>query len=56
MAVTDFAEAGYDVKLRVYPKVGHVFPLNRGEELRKALDFVLDRASWQDGTGAKAGD
>ncbi len=42
-AVNDFAEAGYGVELRIYPKVGHTFPLERDEELRKALKFVLRR-------------
>ncbi|MCK4873078.1 MAG: alpha/beta hydrolase fold domain-containing protein [Phycisphaerales bacterium] len=39
----DFDEAGYDVKLRVYPGVGHTFPRQRTAELRRALKFVLPR-------------
>ena len=40
-AAKDFTEAGYDVELRVYPNVGHTFPLDQDVELRKALRFVL---------------
>ena len=43
MAAKDFAAAGFKTKVRVYPKVGHRFPINRDTELRKALDFVLQR-------------
>jgi predicted esterase len=42
-AVADFAAAGYMVQLRIYPGVGHRFPISREEELRKALAFVLSR-------------
>lgn len=40
-AVTDFEAAGLKVALRVIDGVGHVYPPNRAEELRKALQFVL---------------
>ena len=42
-AAKAFAAAGYDVKLRVYPDVGHRFPKDRDRELREALAYVLDR-------------
>lgn len=40
-AAEDFEKAGYEVKLDVYPDVGHEFPKSRGQELRDALEFVL---------------
>ena len=40
-AAKDFATAGYEVRLRVCPRVGHEFPLNRDVELLKAVRFVL---------------
>jgi len=42
-AARDFGLAGYDVEFRIYPGVGHAFPRNRDEELRKALRYVLGR-------------
>jgi predicted esterase len=43
LAVQDFTAAGFAVKLRVYPGVGHTFPRDWAQEAREALDFVLDR-------------
>ncbi len=40
-AARDFEAAGYAVGLRVYPGVGHSFPLDPESELRKALAFVM---------------
>jgi predicted esterase len=42
-AVKDYAAAGYAARCRIYPKVAHSFPIRRDEELREALDFVLQR-------------
>ena len=42
-AAEDFAAAGFDVKLRIYPGVGHTFPKNTVEELHDALEYVLER-------------
>lgn len=43
VAAQDYRAAGYEATYRVYPEVGHRFPIERDEELRKALDFVLQR-------------
>jgi len=43
LAVEEFTAAGFAAKLRIYPNVGHQFPTSRDEELREALDFVLQR-------------
>ena len=43
VAAKDYAAAGFETGLCVYPDVGHRFPINRDEELRKALAFVLQR-------------
>jgi len=43
VAAQDYAAAGYETKFRIYPDVGHRFPIERDEELRKALEFVLQR-------------
>lgn len=43
LAVKDFMAAGFAVKLRVYPDVGHTFPKDWEREAREALDFVLDQ-------------
>ena len=40
-AAEDFEVAGYTVKLRIYPGVGHTFPRFTNRELGKALKFVL---------------
>lgn len=40
-AAEDFEQAGYDVKLEIYPDVGHEFPKSRAQELRDALSYVL---------------
>jgi predicted esterase len=42
-AVEDFTKAGFVVKPRIYPAVGHAFPTDMVEEIQDALDFVLDR-------------
>jgi predicted esterase len=42
-AAADFAEAGYEVEIRVFPGVGHTFPRNTNRELGKALRFALGR-------------
>jgi len=39
----DFAALGFPSKVRIYPKVAHRFPKERDDELRKALEFVLER-------------
>ena len=39
----DYAAAGFETKVRIYPKVGYAFPLNRDTELRTAISFVLQR-------------
>ncbi len=39
-AAKDFAAAGYDAEVVVYPDVGHAFPQDALGELRQALDFV----------------
>ncbi|MCC7141353.1 MAG: prolyl oligopeptidase family serine peptidase [Candidatus Eisenbacteria bacterium] len=36
-----FSRAGYRVRLKTYPGVGHSFPPNHVAELRSALEFVL---------------
>jgi phospholipase/carboxylesterase len=36
-------EAGFAVKLRIYPEVGHSYPSGHDRELRRALGFVLRR-------------
>ncbi len=41
-AVEAFKRAGYAVKKRIYPGVGHAFPKNMVQEIHDALDFVLD--------------
>ncbi len=41
-AAADFEAAGYAVKLRIYPGVGHTFPRFTDRELGKALRFVLE--------------
>ena len=41
-AAKDFEAAGYAVKLRIYPGVGHTFPRWTNRELGKALKFVLE--------------
>jgi predicted esterase len=43
VAAKDYTAAGFESAFRIYPKVGHRFPINRDEELGKALDFVLQR-------------
>ncbi len=43
LAAKDYVAAGFRSKVRIYPKVAHAFPINRDEELRTALDFVLRR-------------
>lgn len=40
-AAGEFEKAGVKIKLNVYDGVGHAFPSNRDEELRKALDFIF---------------
>ena len=40
-AAEDFEVAGYTVKLRIYPGVGHTFPRFTNRELGKALKFVF---------------
>jgi predicted esterase len=42
-AASDYAEAGYEVELRVLPGVGHTFPRRTDRELGKALRFALGR-------------
>lgn len=41
-AAKDFEAAGYAIKLRIYPGVGHTFPRWTDRELGKALKFVLE--------------
>ncbi len=41
LAADAFREAGYDVRLRELPGMGHVFPRGTSRELRKALLFAL---------------
>lgn len=41
VALQEYEAAGVQVKLAVYPGVGHAYPPNRDEELRKALKFVF---------------
>ena len=43
LAAKDFTAAGFETEYFIYPNVGHAFPLNRDEELRKAVEFVLQR-------------
>lgn len=43
LAAKDYNAAGFQTQVRIYPDVGHNFPIKRDEELRKALDFVLQR-------------
>jgi dienelactone hydrolase len=43
LAAEDYAAAGFPSKARIYPKVAHRFPIHRDDELRTALDFVLER-------------
>jgi predicted esterase len=40
-AASDYAEAGYEVELRVLPGIGHTFPRKTDRELGKALRFAL---------------
>ncbi|UCF33558.1 MAG: dienelactone hydrolase family protein [Phycisphaerales bacterium] len=40
-AARDFAEAGYEVQLNVYPGVAHAFPRDRDRALRTALRYVM---------------
>lgn len=42
-ANADLKAAGWEVQYQEYKGVGHAFPDNRDEELRKALDFVLPK-------------
>ena len=42
-AADDFANAGFDVKFRIYPGVSHAFPRDPIKELHDALEFVLER-------------
>ncbi len=41
VALQEYEAAGVRVMLAVYPGVGHAYPPNRDEELRKALKFVF---------------
>lgn len=43
LAAKDYAAAGFPSKVRIYPKVGHRLPKERDDELRTALEFVLQR-------------
>ncbi len=40
-AAADLQSTGLEVKLVVFPGLGHAFPENRSDELTKALDFVF---------------
>jgi predicted esterase len=42
-AADDFEAAGYDVRFRAYPAVGHTFPRRCTAELRRALEYVMAR-------------
>ena len=41
LAADDFEAAGYPVKMRIYPRAAHTFPLENDAELRKALQFIM---------------
>jgi phospholipase/carboxylesterase len=41
VAARAFEDAGYDVELQVYPKVGHTFPLAHDKVLARVLEHVL---------------
>ena len=43
LAIADFKKAGFPTELRIYPNAGHRFPVERDEELRRALESVLQR-------------
>lgn len=43
LAASAYREQGYEVRLKVFLNLGHKWPPDRVEELRKALDFALQR-------------